>query len=216
MQAIPRYFEAYNWITILLVIFLILLAVVKNRYLEDFQDFISIIFSKKYFTEAEKSNKIFTPLSLWLFFIGALVISLGISFLISGLFGTKEVSLLLFFKVFIIYIVFILSKFFVEKICGNVFYLETFFDDYIFYKLTFKNFLNIIILPILIILTYIWSGSPLFYQIILIVFILSNLLFLAKYYRKNSPLILTNVFYFILYLCIFEIAPYYILYKVIA
>ncbi|WP_304138277.1 DUF4271 domain-containing protein [Mesonia mobilis] len=44
--------------------------------------------------------------------------------------------------------------------------------------------------------------------------VLTNIFSLLLIYRKNQSLITGNWFYFILYLCTLEIAPYFILYKV--
>jgi hypothetical protein len=106
-------------------------------------------------------------------------------------------------------------KYLTEKIIGEVFNISTFLDNYVFYKITYKNFLAILVLPILFIFTYGGVNTPIFGYLFLAVWAVANILVLSKYYSKNQKLVFGNWFYFILYLCTLEIAPYFILYKVV-
>ena len=120
----------------------------------------------------------------------------------------------LYIQIFLVYNVLIAVKYLIEKIIGEVFEINKLLDNYIFYKITYKNFLSLIILPLLIMVIYGWPNSKILIFSFFIIWILANLIVLIKYYSNNQKLVLGNWFYFILYLCTLEIAPYFILYKV--
>lgn len=214
MDAIPRNLDLQDWITpILLGIFLIL-AVLRSNYTAKFDNFIRILLSDKYFREMYKSIRLFGTFTRAMFFVHALIISLAIYIVLVNLDIIAEQSVLLFIQILLLYFIFVVGKYLVERMLGVLLSLEELLRDYVFYKITYKNFLSLCILPVLILLTYSWGGNLLFYKMAVIVLLLSNILFLVYFYRKNDNLILPNLYYFILYLCIFEIAPYYIAYRI--
>ncbi len=216
MHAIPRHFDSQNWITLLFIGVLLLLVFARNFYPAKFYNFRQLLVSNKYFTESFKSTQLFGTFSYALFFAQDILISLGIYFSMLGLNLSTDNSFVLFIKIFLVYTVFILGKYLLERIIGSLFSIERFLDRYVFYKITYKNFIGICLFPLLLILNYVWKGTLPFYGITLILFFLLNFIFLGVYYKKKQQQISINLFYFILYLCTFEIAPYYILYKVVA
>lgn len=214
MEAIPRNLDLQDWIVpVLLGVFLVL-AIVRANYTTKFDNFIRIVFSNKFFRETHKSLKFFGTFTRALFLIHTIIIALMIYVVLVNVNMITEQSFFVFIQVLLLYFVFVVGKYLVERMMGVVFSLEELLREYVFFKVTYKNFLALCVLPILIFLVYSWSGSLLFYKIMLIVFLLANMLFLSYFYRKNDKLITPNLYYFILYLCIFEIAPYYIAYNI--
>lgn len=216
LQAIPREFDSNNWITVLLVCIISLIAFIKLNYAIDFYHFRRLLISNKYFSKNKSALTILGRFGGLLFIVRLLLVSLGLYYLLIGLGYSTATTFTFYSKIAIIYTVFTASKCFLEKIVGALFSIELLSDRYIFFKISYKNFLSFFLLPLIIILAYTWDGSPFFYKIATGLFLLFNLGFLAYFYKKRKQLILQNMFYFILYLCIFEFAPYYILYKAIA
>lgn len=216
MHATLRQVDSHNWITLTLLCVLLLLVFVKTNYQEEFYNFRRILVSNKLFTDHQNSTKGLGGFGVSLFLMQAIVYSLGLCFLSKGLQITPTDSFLLFVQIFLLYTVLVISKYFIEKIVGSIFAIERFLERYIFFKITFKNFLALCLFPLIIILSYLWRGSVFFFQISLAVFLLLNLMFLGYFYQKRKQEIFQNLFYFILYLCTFEIAPYFIVYKIIA
>lgn len=214
MQAISRHFDSQDWITLVFLGILLILVFVKTRYPEQFFNFRRIHLSNKYFTENKKSPKVLGFFGFLLFFAHTLILSLGIYFLILGLGYSSETTFFLFAKVFAVYSVFIAGKYFLEKILATLFSIERFLDRYIFFKITLKNFLALCLLPVLVLLSYLWNAPPIFLKLMALLFVLLNAVNLMLYYRKRRQQLSSNLFHFILYLCAFEIAPYYILFKV--
>lgn len=215
MEAIPRIYDSNSWITLIIVLVFMLLALINVLNKEQFQEFVRIFRSDKYFQESRKSLK---PMGLFtqsLYFVQTLIISLFITMGLFGLDWLNDPPIISFIKIFLLYFVVLTGKFLIEKMLGVLFSAEKMIDDYIFFKITYRNFLAMGLLPILLLITYNWTGDLIFYQVVIGIFAGLNILFLHAYYRKNLKIISSNLYYFILYLCIFEIAPYYILYKVV-
>ncbi len=110
--------------------------------------------------------------------------------------------------------VFIIAKIGVEYFIGNLFEMDSLIRLYLFQKTTYKMFVGVLLIPINAILLY--SNIPLSITIWMALFLilLINILGFATTIKSHETLIKSQFFYFILYLCALEIAPYVILYKV--
>ncbi|WP_369412503.1 DUF4271 domain-containing protein [Mesonia aestuariivivens] len=195
---------------------LLLLTFSKIYFTEDFRDFFRIFISNKYFTSHKRTISVFNLFSFILFIGHSLVISLAIFYFLKLTPNTTitKNSYLLYIQILVGYNILIGVKYLIEKIIGEVFTIHRILDNYIFYKITYKNLLSFLMLPFLIMLIYKWQNSMIFAYIIFAIWGIANILILLKYYSKQQKLVLGNWFYFILYLCTLEIAPYFILYKV--
>ena len=217
MEVFTRNYISNDWITIVFVIILLLLAFSKKFFQEDFFDFWRIFKSNKYFTSHKRSLSVFNLFSFLFFIAQGLSISLGIYFLLKtlSLLPADTSDLIIFIQICLAFNIFIGVKYLIEKIIGEIFNISNLLDNYLFYKITYKNFLALAVLPILLILAYSVLYIKIFLFISVGIWIAANMVVLAKYYSQNQKLILGNWFYFILYLCTLEIAPYFILFKVI-
>jgi uncharacterized protein YacL len=119
---------------------------------------------------------------------------------------------ILYIQIITFLIFFVLSKYLIEKIIGTAFNMEEFVEQFNLQKVTYRTYIGLFILPINIILFYYDSISrniPLFIiSTVLIINILTYLISIKNY----QNLIFGKLFYFILYLCALEIAPYYFMY----
>lgn len=87
------------------------------------------------------------------------------------------------------------------------------YNKIVYEKISYFNNLILWVLPFLIIYTYTHSFNTFFFNIL---FFLSLLLLAIRYgllLYNNKNLIFNNIFYFILYLCALEIAPFVIILK---
>jgi len=194
----------------------LLLAVVKTVYPQRFEDFLSLLTSNKFMVFRGKKNKAFHPFNILLSFVHLISFSL-LFFLIFNFFW-KETTLepvVVFIRIATAYASFVLLKFGLEKIVGNVFELDTEIDTYLYQKISYRNFIGLILLIPSLIFTYTFTPTAFTLYSLLVILVLSSIFSLLLIYRKNQSLITSNWFYFILYLCALEIAPYIILYKLI-
>lgn len=107
---------------------------------------------------------------------------------------------------------FILSKYLVEKIIATSFNIEDFNEQFNLHKVNYRTYIGLVLLPVNIVLFY--NDAP----HIAVIYVITGILLLGSVIsylvslRLYQNLILGKLFYFILYLCALEIAPYYFMY----
>lgn len=212
MQNIHRTIESLDWITFILVGCVILVTVLRVVYPKRFDDFIKLPISNNYFLTKGKFEELKHPFSVLFFLIQVLTLSL---FIFLFFLGKRDVSATIFIKITLASFTFILIKTCIEKLIGSIFDIETIINNYIFTKLSYRNFISLF----LIVLNFIFYFSVEPTMLLLFIFsgfiVLLNLFILFINYKNYRSLIFSNFFYFLLYICALEISPYLIIYKVI-
>lgn len=209
-----REFISNEWITIILVICLFLLTTAKLLFPSRFSDFLATPGNSKYLKIYSREQK-FIDL-----FDGLLYLNFAISFSLFGfliykhLISDLEFELFLFFKIVFGVATIVLIKILLERLIGSIFNIDALIDNYLFQKTSYKNYLGILLLPINILLTYTLAPTKIVFSVIIGSLLLLNSIGFITSLKTHQKLIISNLFYFILYLCAFEIAPYIILYKV--
>ena len=216
MEAIERTVVAKDWITLLLVFAFALLVVARYAFSQRFSHFMMLFATDKYLVLKSKDPNLFHPFNLILFTVNTIAVGLFI-FVIFLTFSEAEPPRpkVLFLRILTAYTAFVLLKFSLEKILANVLALDKKINFYLFYKLSYRNFIALILLPVSAIMIYTWQPGEVAIYVVLGFILLMNLITLLSIYRKNQQYILDHWFYFILYLCALEIGPYFILYKLI-
>lgn len=123
---------------------------------------------------------------------------------------------ILFLRVIVCYGLFTGVKFLLERIVAVLFNGEEVLRPYHYSKLVFRNFLGMLLLPINALFAYSFILGKHTVIGILILFVVFNALSIVNIIKRYEKLIINNLFYFILYLCALEIAPYLILYKLLS
>ena len=216
MQYLERQWESLDWITLMMVGCLILLALAKYFYPKRFQEFVMLALTNKYFLVQGKNDEIRHPFNVLLFGIQIISVSLFIYLLIK----TYNPNLTannswLFIQICTAYSVFVLVKFSIEKLIGAIFSIESLVNGYLYQKLSYRNWLAMVFFLGNLVFYYAFKPTINILIVFLGVVILFNLVALFYSYKSNRNLILSHYFYFILYLCALEISPYLILYKVL-
>ena len=189
---------------------ILIIAILKVIYPKRFNDFIRLPVSNNYFLAKGKSEELRHPFSILLFIIQLISISLFINlfFLEKG-----KANVLLFLQILFVVFVFIIVKTSIEKMIGAIFSIEKLIDHYIYEKLSYRNFLSLLL--IVTNLIFYFSVKPDLNTLLIFtgILFLINILILFYTYKNYRSLIFSNFFYFLLYLCALEISPYLILYK---
>jgi len=200
--------------TVLLVVGLIFIAIAKVISPKRFDDFIIILGNSKYLKIYVKEQKFFDKFDA-LLFINLIISSTVFSFLIYDVtIQSIEPSANMLFKLTVGIGVFILIKVLFERLLGSLFEVDKIIDDYLFQKITYKNYLGVLLLPINALLLFCFAPSLRIVYLIIILLLLINIIGAITSFKAYQSLVKRNLFYFILYLCTLEIAPYIILYKV--
>ena len=213
---IERYIENQNWIRILFIVYILIVLCLKLIDPVQFKFFIKIINYNQYLRRYVIDRKLNFINIFYLLILILIVISFSFFIILyNNTFFYKEIGLYRYFKIFLILIFFILTRFFILKTLND--YLNLFKDYklYIFKILIFYSYLSIIFmaslsfiyitenisLNILRFLTFFSLACILSFNVIL----LKNQI---KYFPKNS-------LYLFYYLCAFKIAPWFWLSKLI-
>lgn len=200
--------------TVLIVIALTIIAAAKLVAPQRFNDFIYVLGNSKYLKIYAKDQKFLDKFDALLF--SNLIISGAIfGYLVyQYVTDTKIISINILFKLVFGIGTFILIKVLVERLIASLFEIDKLVDLYLFQKISYKNYLGLLLLPINALLIFsIKLTLPIFYIIIALLLVV-NISGVITSFKTHQNTIKGNLFYFILYLCALEIAPYIILYKV--
>jgi Domain of unknown function (DUF4271) len=199
--------------TILIVLGLCILAFAKYAFSNRFNDYLWVIGNSKYLKIYAREQKFIDQFDSLLFV--NLIISLSIfSFVGYNTFvDSLQFDLTTFIKLFVGIGAIILIKILLERLIGSLFDIDELIDSYIFQKTNYKNYIGLFLLPINIILIYAIQPTATIMYVVIAFIILINLIGFITSFKTHQKTILNNLFYFILYLCALEIAPYIILYK---
>tara|TARA_R110002050_G_scaffold94765_2_gene197208 strand:- start:65946 stop:66593 length:648 start_codon:yes stop_codon:yes gene_type:complete len=200
--------------TILILFGIAIIAIAKLVAPKRFQDFLYVIGNFKYLKIYSREQKFFDTFDALLFINLIISVSIFSFILYEHITGIKNVSINLIFKLTIGIGSFILIKVLIERLIGSLFEIDKIIDDYLFQKISYKNYLGFLLLPLNALLLFSFKNSLSLVYIIIALILIVNIIGLITSFKTHQSLIKGNFFYFILYLCALEIAPYLILYKV--
>jgi hypothetical protein len=216
LEAIERHVVSQDWITLLLVFVLALLATAKYAFTQRFAHFIVLFATDKYLLLKGKNANLFHPFNILLFIINVVTVGLFIFVFYQAVADpAPDRPKVLYLRIATAYAAFVLLKFSFEKIFANIVSVDKKMNYYLFYKLSYRNFMALILLPVCLAFIYVWEPNLTALYIVVGLILLINTITLLSFFQKNQQYILRYWFYFILYLCALEIGPYFILYKLI-
>ena len=210
MQALERGLISNDWIIAILLVAMLLIFVLKiissiRLFGYTFSFFLKGFIEKR----VEENPSYFSVFHIVLFTFSAIISSLFILLFVDA-FSLYEIDgFISFWQLFISVFLYLTLKFLLDFLLGRLFRISVGIRYFSFSKNGYFYTLNIWLFPILILYffsiknSYFLITSFLLLLTIRFIFILTN----------NKNLILSKLFYFILYLCALEIAPLFILYK---
>jgi hypothetical protein len=207
-----RVFENQDWITFLFVLCFVIIAITKNTYASRFNEYVNLLISDKYVRVYKDSSNLKSWFTIVLFIIQLISFSLFIQYLLYYFFGYEKTDWITFIQIITLLVFFILSKFLIEKIIAELFKISEFIEQFNLLKLSYRTYISIILLPFLLIMFYNADALPFFVYLFITLFIGANVLIYLNAIKIFQKLIFAHLFYFILYLCTLEIAPYYFMY----
>ena len=208
----PRIVENKDWATALFLFSLVLIALSKTLFENRFSEFIKLIVSDKYIKVYKDSGLMMSLFTVFLFVVQIVSFSFFIHLLLTSFGYTVKTDWISFIQVFTFLTVFILSKYLIEKIIGTAFDIEEFVEQFNLQKVSYRTFIGLFLLPFTCFLFYNDSISHNFMMFFLFIILIINLLTYLISLKNYQNILIGNLFYFILYLCALEIAPYYFMY----
>lgn len=209
-------YQNNNWITLLFLIILLILATAKVLFNERLVHLSKLFLSKNYFLiyfNKEKSN-VFNMFQILLFIVQILMIALLIYYLNIYFQLKPEFLGLKSYLLIIAGISFYISlRFLLGILLASVFNLKQEHKKLANEKINYFNNLILWIIPLLILYEYAIDYKDFFFKITISIVLFLLIIRYVLLLSNNKKLVFNDFFYFILYLCALEIAPLIIFFK---
>jgi hypothetical protein len=208
----PRITENKDWATILFIMSFALIAMTKSVHENRFADFMNLFYSDKYAKVYRDTSNLQSTFTLSLFLVQIISIAFFVQLSLSSFGYASKTDWLLYIQITTFLLFFILAKYLIEKIIATAFNIEEFMEQFNLQKINYRTYIALLILPVNIFLYYYNSFSRNILLIIIGIILSFNALVYLISIKKYQKLIFGKLFYFILYLCTLEIAPYFVMY----
>ncbi|RXR35408.1 DUF4271 domain-containing protein [Flavobacterium piscinae] len=207
-----RILDSKDWATVLFVLCFVLIALTKTFFEVRFNEFLKLFVTDKYIKIYKDPSHMLSWFTISLFFVQLISFAFFILILLNYFGLASKTDWIKYIQIITLLGVFVLSKYLVEKIIATSFKIEDFMEQFNLQKVSYRTFIGLLILPVNIILYYndVYS-NVIIYGIVLIMLIANVLTYLISL-KSYQSLLISKMFYFILYLCALEIAPYYFMY----
>ena len=213
IQLQERIIESKDWATVLFVLCVGIIAVNKTISSVRFNEFIRLAYSDKYTKIYKDSSNLMSGFTVSMFVLQLFSFSFFTLLVLNQFDKAEKTNGIVYIQIFTFLTVFILSKFLIEKIVATAFKIEEFNEQFNLLKVNYRAYFGFILLPVNIILFYNTFDSKLFFWILLVALFVINITTYIVALKLYQNLLLRKIFYFILYLCTLEIAPYYFIYN---
>lgn len=211
MEFLLRNIENNDYLTYLVIGSLFVVMCIKHLYNYQFDDFLGVLTNGKYFLSHNKKDKKQNFFNSLFYIFFAINISLFSYLSLSSLKLLPKNNLANFSSIIILVNVYFISKYLIEKIIFETLSLTAVFENYNFQKLTCINFISLFLFFINLILLYIIPNPDVFWVYLSIgLFVSLYILSITIIILYNQKTFFKHWFYFILYLCALEIAPFLI------
>ncbi len=207
-----RVIENKDWATILFVVAFATIALTKSAFENRFADFAKLIYSDKYTNVYKDGSHLNSSFTLALFFVQLISFAFFIQISLSHFNYVSKTDWIVFIQIITFLIYFVLSKFLIEKIIATAFNIEEILEQFNLQKVVFRIYIGLFLLPINIILFYNEGVLRKFIVIIITIVLIACVLTYLVSIKNHQKIIISKLFYFILYLCALEIGPYYFMY----
>ena len=212
VQALERTIIDTNWITILLVVLLVCVFLLKGlSFVRLKGNAFSIINNAFIETEIEENYSFLNVFKIVIFLFSMMVISLLMYKILLFYTVSTGQGFYIFMKVLGVVFYYFSIKRLLEFLFGYLFKVNKQLKFFLFSKSNYLYSVSFILFFGLILVEYSQLNSLFLVYFSILLF---SLRFIIHTF-SNKKLISSELFYFILYLCSFEIAPLFILYKLL-
>ena len=204
-----RDYILFDGFTIIILLNIIIVTIAKTLNNSKFKQFLFIYLNNSFLKFKSNDNSFLSSFNSLLNVNYIISLSVYISILFSNnLYGfNNNFETSIFFTTLVFIVVFIYTKYFIEILIGWAFNISKFVVSFNLQKNSFNKLLGIFIILLNSLAIYSFPNSIIFIKISIFFVISLYVVGLYKVIRLNDNLILSNMFYFILYLCTLEIVP---------
>jgi hypothetical protein len=210
VQALEKIVVNTNWIPIVLVFLLSIIAILKIIDAEKLKGYVFALFNKGFIEdEVEENTSFFSSFYSLLFVFSSIVFSLVICLLVSEINVAFLLDFSSFLLVFGVVFSYFICKSFFEVALSSLFLIKKQVRFYVVSKFSYLYSISFFLLILYILFEFSPLDSSVFIYITFGLFLVRFIFHVSN----NKNLIFSELFYFILYICAFEIAPLLTLFK---
>lgn len=200
--------------TIALLISLVLIVSAKQLFNARFVDFLGLNFSVRYLKLYAKERTNADLFNVLLFLNLGIGLSIFTFLIYSNFVAALENNVLTLAKLFVAFGLIITLKISIKTLISHFFEVSELIKTYLFLKISHLNFSGLILFIFNSFLLFSFWDKTLIIYLAFGLLVLINVIGFIRFLRLYQKTVISNFFYFLLYLCALEIAPYVILYKV--
>jgi len=201
-----------DWATALFFIGFSIIAFNKTIFGVRFAEFTRLAVSDKYLKIYKDNTNLRNSFTLSFLLVQLLSVTFFIQIVLKSFEVIPFYTFTSFLQILNFAATFIIGKYLIDKIISITFGIEEFADALNLQKATYRNYIGMLLLGVDVLLFYNNISNKIIIATILFALIATNTLLYIVFIKNNQKSILNKLFYFILYLCTLEIAPYFLLY----
>ncbi len=212
MEPVYKTMTSADWITMILFSSIVFLVIAKSLFYQRFMNFIILPFNNKYIFMYNKKDKLLNGFQVFFTFFQLLNSALFL-YLAQHILWPLETGdyPLLYVIILGMIMAFLFIKVFLQLSNGFVFNNSRTISELIFKKLSYFNYSALVMFLANVLLTYLFKGSKAVVIAGFLIVILINVMGWFAVLKNHQKFITSHFFYFILYLCALEIAPFVII-----
>lgn len=210
MQAIELNSNYDSWFTLVLLFAIVLMAMLKLLKPNQLFGYTIAFFNPGFFQKkAEDYITIFTPFRFTLTIFSIVVFSLLFYSLVGNVFFAED-GFYTFLKVLTFVFCYVFLRYFIDNLITGTFVIRENLNYFLHTKYGYLFTVSLLIFPFIILNQYTLQSTLFLISIFTVLLVFRALLILFN----NKRIVISKLFYFILYFCTLEIAPLLILYKI--
>jgi hypothetical protein len=206
-----------DWLTIVFLVILLLIAIIKNNFSEQLSSLFSLLYSDKYYSDFGKVKPlIWNNFNILFFLIFILVSAVMIYYSLNAYVNDSfRFDLGYFLKILAGVLIYLVLRYTFEVILSSLFEIFEEYKFFSFVKLSNLFLISVYLLPVLLFITYVNSSQYVIFIGAALIFLALVILFRYIKALQYDRINFSNIFYLFLYLCALEIAPIILIYKLI-
>lgn len=206
-----------DWLTIVFLVILLLIAIIKNNFSEQLSSLFSLLYSDKYYSDFGKVKPlIWNNFNILFFLIFILVSAVMIYYSLNAYVNDSfRFDLGYFLKILAGVLIYLVLRYTFEVILSSLFEIFEEYRFFSFVKLSNLFLISVYLLPVLLFITYVNSSQYVIFIGAALIFLALVILFRYIKALQYDRINFSNIFYLFLYLCALEIAPIILIYKLI-
>jgi len=197
-------------VTLIFLVLLFSVFLLKGFHRTKLKEYFFAFFNKGFIvSEIEERASLLNRFSVVLFFFTTGTFGLLTFFLMNYFSQEVFLEISLFWKTLLFFVGYLTVKRILEKLFVILFSIQTETVSFLTAKSIYTHTISLWTFPVLILFFYAALPNQILFGFILFLFVIK----LALLFANNKNLILSKLFYIILYICAFEIAPPFLLFK---